>query len=277
MRTRQSPLNDRVAVLTGAAGGIGAETALRLVDKGVRVALLDRDADRLRPLAAKLGERAAAFPVDVTDADALERVTNDVAERFGRIDIVIANAGISGPLATVAAIKPADFEQVVAVNLLGVWHTVRATLPHVTARRGYVMLTSSIAAALPCPTVAAYAASKAGVEAFGRALRIELAHTGTAVGIAYFGAVDTGLVRGLMTRPSLADGLQKMPKVIGAPISVSRAGAAMVNGVERRSRSVYAPWWVPGLLAVRSQFAAADPFASRFPPLARLIEDVDHA
>jgi NAD(P)-dependent dehydrogenase (short-subunit alcohol dehydrogenase family) len=262
-------------VLTGAAGGIGGETARRLVDRGARVALLDREAERVRALADRLGGRAAAFPVDVTDPAALETVMDEVTGRFGGIDALVANAGISGPLATVAAIDPADFERVVEVNLLGVWRTVRAALPHVTARRGYILVTSSIAAAIPTPTVGAYGASKAAVEAFGRALRIELAHTGTAVGIAYFGAVDTGLVRGLVTRPALAEGLDRMPKVIGAPISPGRAGAAVVSGIERRARTVYAPWWVPGLLAVRAQFALVDPVAARFPPLARLIRDSD--
>jgi len=276
-RNRPSPLAGRVAVITGAAGGIGGAAARQLVARGARVALLDRDAEAAAALAAELGERAAPYPVDVTDPNGLARVMAEVADRFGGIDVVVANAGVSGPLATVSAIEPADFEQVVDVNLLGVWRTVRAALPRVTERRGYLLLTSSIAAAIPCPTVAAYAASKAAVEAFGRALRLELAHTGTGVGVAYFGAVDTGLVRGLITRPALAEGLNRMPKVIGAPISPARAGAAMVNGIERRARSVYAPWWVPGLLAVRAQVALADPIAARFPPLTRLIKDSERA
>lgn len=162
--------------------------------------------------AAGLGDRAAAFTVDVTDAGAMTAVMDEVAARHGGIDAVVANAGISGPNATVESVDPAAFERVVEVNLLGVWRTVRAALPHVRARRGYILMTSSIAAAIPCPTVAGYAASKAGIEAFGRALRIELAHTGTQVGIAYFGAVDTELVRGLITRPALREGLEKMPR-----------------------------------------------------------------
>jgi NAD(P)-dependent dehydrogenase (short-subunit alcohol dehydrogenase family) len=262
-------------VITGAAGGIGGETARRLIGRGARVALLDRETDRVRELAARLGDRAVAYDVDVTDPPGLAEVMRQVGERFGGIDVLVANAGISGPLATIATVDPEAFEQVVEVNLLGVWRTVRAALPQVTARRGYILMTSSIAAAIPCPTVGAYGATKAGVEAFGRALRIELAHTGTGVGIAYFGAVDTGLVRGLLTRPELAKGLDRLPKVIGGPISVSRAGAAMTAGIERRARSVYAPWWVPGLLALRAQLASADLVAARFPPLTRLIRSSD--
>ncbi|MFI6517703.1 short-chain dehydrogenase/reductase [Spirillospora sp. NPDC050679] len=268
---RKSPVAGRIAVITGAAGGIGGETARRLVAKGASVALLDRDGEGVARTAARLGARAAAYPVDVTDADGLAEVMREVGERFGGIDVLVANAGVSGPLATIATVDPAAFEQVVEVNLFGVWRTVRAALPQVRARRGYILVTSSIAAAIPCPTVAAYGASKAAVEAFGRALRIELAHTGTAVGVAYFGAVDTGLVRGLLTRPDLAAGLARFPKVIGAPISVGRAGAAMTAGIERRSRTVVAPWWVPGLLAARAQVALADPLAARFKPLTSLI------
>lgn len=268
-----SRLNGRVIVITGAASGIGSATAGRLADRGARVVLLDRDGEAVRRRAVEIGDPAAAFQVDVTDADGLRRVMDEVAERRGRIDAVVANAGVSGPVATVAAVAPAEFERVIEVDLLGVWRTVRAALPHVRARRGYVLMTSSIAAAIPCPTVAAYAAAKAGIEAFGRALRIELAHTGTQVGIAYFGAVDTGLVRGLMAdRPALA-GLDRMPRRLGAPISVERAGAAMAAGIERRSRTVHAPWWVPALLAARSPLALADPFAARVPALARLIAD----
>ncbi|MQY04456.1 SDR family NAD(P)-dependent oxidoreductase [Actinomadura macrotermitis] len=264
---RRSPVAGRVAVITGAAGGIGGETARRLAARGASVALLDRDAAGVARTAARLGPRAAAYPVDVTDTAGLAEVMRDIGERFGGIDVLVANAGVSGPLATVAAVEPAAFERVVEVNLLGVWRTVRAALPQVCARRGYILVTSSIAAAIPCPTVAAYGASKAAVEAFGRALRIELAHTGTAVGVAYFGTVDTGLVRGLLTRP----GPDRFPRVIGAPIPVARAGAAMTAGIERRARTVFAPWWVPALLAARAQLALADPLAARLRPLTSLI------
>lgn len=271
---RPSPLNGRTVVLTGAAGGIGGQTARLLVERGAQVALLDRQEEAVRALADELGPHATPFAVDVTDSAALEAVMAQTAERFGGIDVVVANAGISGPMATIATIEPAEFERVVEVNFLGVWRTVRAALPYVTERRGHILMTSSIAAAMPTPTVGVYGASKAAVEMFGRALRIELAHTGTTVGIAYFGAVDTGLVRGLISaRSALGEGLQKMPKVIGAPISPRRAGAAMVSGIERRARTVYAPWWVPALLAGRAQFAMLEPLAARFPPLARLIHD----
>ncbi|MEO5876205.1 MAG: short-chain dehydrogenase/reductase [Streptosporangiaceae bacterium] len=262
----------QVVVITGAAGGIGSATARRLVRDGATVALLDRDAGRLAALAEELGERAAAYEVDVTDLAGLTEVMRQVGDRFGGIDVLIANAGISGPLATVATIEPEAFERVVEINLLGVWRTVRAALPQVTARRGYILLTCSIAAAIPCPTVAAYGATKAAVEAFGRALRIELAHTGTEVGLAYFGAVDTPLVRGLITRPALAQGLDRLPKVIGGPIAPSRAARAMTSGIRRRARSVHAPWWVPALLALRAPLSWADRLAARFPPLAKLIQ-----
>jgi NAD(P)-dependent dehydrogenase (short-subunit alcohol dehydrogenase family) len=138
-------------------------------------------------------------------------------ERLGGIDVVVANAGIAGVSATVATADPGAFEQVLEVKLLGVWRTVRAALPHVVERRGYVLVTASVAAAIPTPTFAAYGMAKAGVEAFGRALRLELAPTGTAVGVAYFGAIDTAMVAGLRDAPGLDQLLAALPAVSVGP------------------------------------------------------------
>jgi NAD(P)-dependent dehydrogenase (short-subunit alcohol dehydrogenase family) len=264
-------LHEQVVLITGGARGIGAETARQLVVAGARVALLDRDGPAVKATAAELGERAIGFEADVTDGASLADAVRATVERFGGIDVVVANAGIAGVSATVATADPAAFEQVLDVNLLGVWRTVRATLPHVVARRGYVLVTASIAAAIPMPTFAAYAMAKAGVEAFGRALRLELAPTGTAVGVAYFGAIDTAMVAGLREAPGLNELLAALPSALGRPVPAANAGAAVVRGISRRQPTVYAPGWVPALLALRGQLAPFERMIGRVPAVSRLI------
>jgi NAD(P)-dependent dehydrogenase (short-subunit alcohol dehydrogenase family) len=237
-----------VAFITGGARGIGADTGRKLADRGWSVALLDRD-PLVEETAARLG--ALGLVADVTDPDALGRAVATTVERFGGIDATVAGAGIVGTAATIETIDPADFERVLEVNLLGVWRTLRATLPHVVERRGYLLPIASIAAAIPSPLLNAYGVSKAGVEALGRALRMEIAHTGTRVGVAYFGVIDTDLVREATSQAPIARTRELLPGIVDRPLPVGAAGKAIVRGIERRSSKVYAPWWVPALLATR--------------------------
>jgi NAD(P)-dependent dehydrogenase (short-subunit alcohol dehydrogenase family) len=258
-------LSGKVVLLTGAANGIGAETARQLIAKGAMVALLDRDEIALGRLADDLGSNAAAFVVDVADPVSVDTAVNAAVARFGGIDTVIANAGISGPVANVATIDPVDFARVIQINLLGVFSTIRATLPYVIRRNGYVLVTASIMSAIPGPTVAAYAASKAGVEAFGRALRIELGHTGVGVGIAYFGVIDTGMIQGTRASSGISDLLAVLPGFAAKPAPVRTAGAAVVSGIERRARRVYAPPYARWLLDLRTPVSLGDPVLAPYP------------
>jgi NAD(P)-dependent dehydrogenase (short-subunit alcohol dehydrogenase family) len=260
-----------VVVITGAARGIGADAAGQFVKRGARVALLDRD-PAVAQTAGALGERAIGLVVDVTDLASMNTAVAEVVERFGGIDAVVANAGVSGPCATVARVDPAAFERVIEINLLGVWRTVRATLPHVVERTGYVLVVASIAAAIPMPTMAAYAASKAGVDAFAHALRLELASTGTDVGVAYFGAIDTDMVHGMQEQPGVADLLTRLPGRLGRPVPVSEAGRVIMRGVERRSSRVCAPAYVPALMATHGVFDRFDSLLLRSATLTRAIE-----
>jgi NAD(P)-dependent dehydrogenase (short-subunit alcohol dehydrogenase family) len=238
----------RVVFITGGARGIGADAGRRLAEQGAGVALVDRD-PLVQQTAAGMG--ALGLVADVTDPGALDGAVAATVDRFGGIDVTVAGAGIVGAAVPMEAIDPADFERVLEVNLLGVWRTIRATLPHVVERRGYVLPIASIAAALPSPLLNAYGVSKAGVEALGRALRMELAHTGTRVGVAYFGIVDTDLVREATMQPAIARTRSMLPAIVDRQLPVGAAGAAIVRGIERRSKRVYAPWWVPALLATR--------------------------
>ncbi|HEX8084330.1 MAG TPA: SDR family oxidoreductase [Solirubrobacteraceae bacterium] len=241
----------KVVLVTGAARGLGLEAARRLHALGASVALVGLEPDELERRATELGERAWWYEADVTDTDAVEAAVAGAVERFGGLDVVIANAGIAAN-GTVASIDPAAFERTIEVNLLGVWRTVRAALPHVVARRGYVLIVSSASALVHTPMMAAYTASKAGVEAFGDALRMEVAHTGTKVGVAYFSFIDTDMVRRGFDRPSAQYGRERL----GGPFSrwapVSDVGDAIVAGVTRRARHVMVPGSLKPLLYLRS-------------------------
>jgi NAD(P)-dependent dehydrogenase (short-subunit alcohol dehydrogenase family) len=257
-----------VALITGGARGIGAESGRQLAARGYRVALVDRDPSVEE---AAAGIDALGLVADVTDAAAVERAVAATVERFGGIDVAVAGAGIVGTAGAMADIDPADFERVLEVNLLGVCRTIRAALPHVVERRGYLLPIASIAAAIPSPLLNAYGVSKAGVEALGRALRIELAPTGTRVGVAYFAVIDTELVRDATSQEPIARtrGVTSVPisGMVDRPVPVAAAARAIVRGIERRSSKVYAPWWVPVLLATRGFQGPIEALLARSPAL----------
>lgn len=243
-------VNGRTVFITGAARGIGKATAERLHAKGANVALVGLERGRLEENAAGLGDRAASFEVDVTDFDALRRAVEATVERFGAIDVAIANAGISftGALATAPM---QQVERTLAVNLLGVWRTDRAVIEQVTKQRGYLLNISSLSAISHGPMMGPYTTAKAGVEALSDALRMETAPSGAAVGCAYFGFLDTDLVRAAFAEPSAQAMTGRLPGFIRNPAPLSKAIDAIERGIERRSARVWAPRWVGPMLALR--------------------------
>jgi len=241
----------RTVLVTGAARGIGAESARRLHARGANVVLVGLEPEQLEQRAAELGDRAAWFEADVTDLEALEDAVAGAVERFGGIDVVIANAGVA-PNGSIASIDPAAFDRTIEVNLLGVFRTVRATLAHVVARRGYILVISSASALVHTPLMAAYTASKAGAEAFGDALRLEVAHTGTKVGVAYFSFIDTDMVRRSFDRPSVRAARERSNRMLGDPIPLAQAVDAIERGVTARARHVWAPRSVRPVIWMRS-------------------------
>lgn len=243
-------VNGRTVFITGAARGIGAATAERLHAKGANVALVGLEPERLEQNAASLGDRAAAFEADVTDLEALEGAVRATVERFGAIDVAIANAGIAftGALAT----TPIEHvERTLAVNLLGVWRTDRAVIGQITERRGYLLNIASLAAIGHAPMMGPYTTAKAGVEALTDALRMETAPSGARVGCAYFGYLDTDLVRAGFAQPSAQAITGQMPAFMRNPAPLSKAIDAIERGVERRSARVWAPRWVGPMLVLR--------------------------
>ncbi|HEX2071257.1 MAG TPA: SDR family oxidoreductase [Thermoleophilaceae bacterium] len=237
------PLAGKVVFLTGAARGIGAESARRLAASGMKIALVGLEPEELAKVAAECGPDAAWFEADVTDRDQLQAAVDGTVERFGGIDAVIANAGIAIG-APVRLADPESFERVIEVNLFGAYRTVHACLPQIVQRKGYVLIVASMAAIFHAPGMAAYSASKAGVEAFANSLRVELAHHGARVGVGYFSWIDTEMVRGADRHPALGAMRAKLPAAARKTYPVSAVGDAVVAGFEQRARWVGVPLWM---------------------------------
>src|SRR5215218_6097746 len=240
----------KTVLITGAARGLGAETARRVAARGANVALVGLEPEELARVAAQCGTNAAWFECDVTDVVALEAAVAGTVERFGGIDVVMANAGIA-PGGMVRSVDPAAFERTIEINLLGVWRTVRAALPHVIDRKGYVLVIASLAAAVHAPGMAAYAASKAGAEAFADSLRVELDHLGVRVGVGYFSWIATDMVAGADAHPAYGFARAKLPGPLGRTYPVALVGDAVADGIERRRRWVTVPSWIRATLALR--------------------------
>jgi NAD(P)-dependent dehydrogenase (short-subunit alcohol dehydrogenase family) len=236
----------KVALVTGAQRGIGWETARILHSRGASVALVDLDEDLAKEAAARIAADARVIGIgaDVTDRDAMDAAVEATVEAFGGLDVVVANAGIAPPTATVRVIDEEAFERTVEVDLLGVWRTVRAALPQVTERGGHVVVVASVYAFMNGVLNASYAMSKAGVEQLGRALRAELALHGASASVAYFGFIDTRMVQDAMADPISEHLVDNMPKFMLRRLPPSAAGEAIVAGIGRRAPRIIAPkWW----------------------------------
>ncbi len=254
-------MEDAVVVVTGAARGIGAELARQLAGRGARVALLGLEPTLLREVATAL-QGARAWDVDVTDPAALARTAVEVVEHFGRVDVVVANAGIAsgGPLLLA---DPEQYDRVIAVNLLGSIRTVRAFLPALVESRGYVLQVASLAAIIPAPMMSAYCASKSGAEAFAHSLRAEVRHHGVGVGVAYLSWTDTDMVRGADDSQELGSMRSRLPGVLGRTYPLGPAVERLVVGIERRRGHVYAQPWVRPLSWLRVPLIALSARAPR--------------
>jgi NAD(P)-dependent dehydrogenase (short-subunit alcohol dehydrogenase family) len=222
------------------------------VVRGASVAIADLDAALVAGAAAQLHDtKALGLAADVTDRGALQRAVATTVERFGGLDVVVANAGIAARVATFRATATENFERVLDVNLGGVWRTVEAALPEVLRRRGHVVVVSSIYAFTNGAGNVAYAMSKAAVEQFGRALRAELVQHGASASVAYFGFIDTEMVRRALDQdPLAAEMLANLPAPLRKRIPAAVAGEAIARGIERREPRIIRPrrWIIMSLL-----------------------------
>ncbi|MQS09729.1 SDR family NAD(P)-dependent oxidoreductase [Streptomyces sp. IF17] len=240
----------RVAVVTGAARGIGELLVRRLSGRGLRVALVGLEPERMREVADSLPGPALVLPADVTDPAAMREAARRVREDFGRVDVVVANAGVAtgGPFADS---DDATWRRVIEVNLIGSAATCRAFLPDLLESRGYFLQVASLAAIVPAPMMSAYCASKSGAEAFAHALRAEVGHRGVDVGVAYLSWTDTDMVRGADEDPVLGGRRSNLPWPANRTYPAGPAVDRLVAGIERRAAHVYGQRWLRGMQALR--------------------------
>jgi NAD(P)-dependent dehydrogenase (short-subunit alcohol dehydrogenase family) len=239
----QFDLRGKTALVTGCARGIGFETARALLARGASVAIVDLHLEDAERAASQLDEsRTLALSADVTDRAAMQRAVAAASERFGGLDVVVANAGIAATVATVRAAPSESFERVLDVNLMGVYRTVDAALPQIVERRGHLVLISSVYAFVNGSGEVAYAMAKAGVEQLGRALRVELAPHGAGASVAYFGFIDTEMVRRALDQDPLADRMfESLPRPLRKRLAPAVAGEAIARGIERRQARIIRP------------------------------------
>nr|WP_307817244.1 SDR family NAD(P)-dependent oxidoreductase [Nocardia acididurans] len=240
-------------LITGAARGIGAALARQLHASGARVALLGIEAELLAEVAAECGDAPWRY-CDIGDPDQVQRVVDSLTRELGGLDAVVANAGIAKQFSMLGG-DPQVLEEHLAVNVLGVYYTLRAAGPHIAHPNGYALIVTSLAAAVHLPLAGAYSASKAAVEALGQTLRIELRHTGARVGLAYFAELDTDMTsRGFDTvaaRSILARGRDAGMATISGIAPLGPAIDGMERALARRSRRTVSPYWVGAVLWCR--------------------------
>ncbi|MET7897769.1 SDR family NAD(P)-dependent oxidoreductase [Streptomyces mirabilis] len=241
-------LADKVVVITGGTGGLGSATARALLSRGARVGIVDLHPNTPELAAHISPSGVAGFTADVCDRDALDDAVARICERFGRIDVVIANAGIMGRGSTLRTMPAPAIDKVLAVNINGVVNTVNAAMKQIVANRGQVVLISSVFAFLNGMGAIPYAMSKAAVEQLGRGLRVELAQHGASATTAYFSLIQTDMIRnGVDEDPTIGKLLSKTtPRPLLKRLEPDEAARAIAHAIEHRSPRVMRPArWTP--------------------------------
>ncbi|MDQ1181600.1 short-chain dehydrogenase/reductase [Rhodococcus sp. SORGH_AS_0301] len=249
----------KVVLITGGASGIGLETGRRLASQGAHVVLVDRSdipASVIGSLDTSAHGRHLAVTADVTDTASLESAVAQILSEYGCLDVVVANAGIA-EAGTVAISDVETLTRIVDINLNGVIRTVHATLPAVTAQRGFYLLVSSAAALKTVPGQSAYAAAKTGVEAFGGGLRLEVAHKGVGVGVAHPAFVRTPMFESQHSIESVRASIEELPWPFDVVTDVEDCADAFVDAIVRRRRKVYVPGALRGVDKIRGVFTGS--------------------
>lgn len=210
----------KVVLITGASSGIGNELGRQLAKRGAVIGLIARRAELLLKLTREIennnGATARFFIVDVTDEKAIRLAAAQFREEFGKIDVLIANAGVGGRSVPPQELNPIDFTRVVNVNLIGAVNAISAVLPQMIERQsGQLVAISSLAAYRGLPRSAAYCASKAGLTALFESLRVDLRRSGVDVTTIHPGFIKTELTAGRKARmPFLLELDQACEKII---------------------------------------------------------------
>lgn len=239
--------NGKVVLITGASSGIGSEIARQLATQKAIVGLLARRVEMLDELVieiARTGGAARKFVADVTSEQAVRAAASDFRREFGKIDVLIVNAGIGGGAVDALDLEPADFARVVNVNLIGAVNSVAAVLPPMIKQKsGHIAAISSLAAYRGLPKSAAYCASKAGMTALFESLRIDLQNSGVAVTTIHPGFIKTPLTAGRAA---------KMPFLMELP----DAAAKIIRIIEKRRKIAAFPFPLSTLVRLGQIFPA---------------------
>lgn len=201
-------LRDKVAIVTGAASGIGRAAAVALARQGVKVALLDLKNERREQVKQEIEAaqgQVAAFDVDVSDPKRMEQAIGEAARAWGRLDIVFANAGINGVLSPIEDMKPEDWDHTLFVNLKGTFLAVKYAVPHMKQQGGSIIVTSSINGSRVFSNfgMSAYSTSKAGQVAFAKMAALELARYKIRVNVICPGSIETNIKENTKPTPEL--------------------------------------------------------------------------
>jgi len=228
--------SSQVVLITGASSGIGHGLAVELARRGAAVGLVARRRELLEHVAQEItlaGGRALALPADVTQADEMRAAVGELCRRFGRIDLLVANAGIS--INTfVPDLCEKKIAELINVNVIGVVNSVAAVLNGMVSQgSGHLVVNSSLAAYRGLPKSAAYCASKAAVSSFCEALRIDLKGSGVDVTIIHPGFVRTKMITSIARTPYLME--------------VDHAVRKIVRAIEKRKKGYAFPWQLAAL------------------------------
>ena len=235
----QGRLHERVAVITGAANGIGEAAARLCVAEGARVVLVDRDAPRLEALQSDLGEKAAASLVaDVADHDTATRYVTLAQERFGRLDVVLLNAGMAGTIAPIHRVTPEDFDRILAVNVRSVWSGMAAAFLAMKSSGGSIVVTASTGGLMGAQQVAPYIASKHAVIGLVKSAAIEGARFGIRVNAVAPAPIDTAMMQHINQGLGAGDAERSRARTIahvplqrfGTPEEVARMMVFLASG-----------------------------------------------
>lgn len=241
-RPKTYDLRGKVVLITGGNGGIGSATAKELLRRGARVTIADLAPDTPERASRLHSTHALGVVADVRRRDELAAAVAATVEHFGRVDVVIANAGLLPKAATLRTTPESDVDNALAVNVSGVVNTVDAALEQVLANHGQVVLISSVFAFVNGMGTIPYAMSKAAIEQLGRGLRIELTDAGASVLTAYFSLVDTDMIKhGVDEDQVVLDLLGALPRQMMKRVTPTSAANAIADGLERRTPRVIHP------------------------------------
>ncbi|MGM0834564.1 MAG: SDR family oxidoreductase [Bacillota bacterium] len=190
--------NEKVAIITGASSGMGRASAISLANIGVKVALFDlkeEGSNKVKQEIEQLDGEAMVVTVDVSDPNEMEKAFDHVLSRWGRLDIIFANAGINGKIAPIEDMSPDDWENTLNTNLKSTFLTVKFAIPHMKEQGGSIIITSSINGSRTFRGfgMSAYSSSKAGQVAFGKMAALELAKYHIRVNVICPGAIETNI------------------------------------------------------------------------------------